>query len=211
MFRKYTQNIIEREGGFSNHPADAGMETNYGITLATLAEYRKWDKRDIARLNDITDPHPNRAKLVHMLKTLTLDSAISVYHELFYRRYNIRNVPNCIQENVYDMCVNSGRMGIRLLQKLLQKHGHPLRIDGYLGAKSADAVNAYIRRKGENSLKKEYSAMRRAYYITLAVQKPDQIVFVWGWVQRAQKFMPKAAHMTRSELMSLVERKRHAK
>jgi len=32
--------LIEREGGFSNHPADKGGPTKYGITQQTLSEWR---------------------------------------------------------------------------------------------------------------------------------------------------------------------------
>ena len=33
--------IIEREGGFVDHPSDRGKATRFGITLATLSDYRK--------------------------------------------------------------------------------------------------------------------------------------------------------------------------
>lgn len=32
--------ILSREGGYVNHPADKGGPTNFGITQATLADYR---------------------------------------------------------------------------------------------------------------------------------------------------------------------------
>ena len=33
--------IIRREGGYVNHPDDRGGPTNYGITQATLSEWRR--------------------------------------------------------------------------------------------------------------------------------------------------------------------------
>ena len=33
--------VIEREGGYVNHPADAGGPTRYGITLAALHDWRR--------------------------------------------------------------------------------------------------------------------------------------------------------------------------
>ena len=37
---KIIKNIIRREGGFVNHPADKGGATKYGITQATLGSWR---------------------------------------------------------------------------------------------------------------------------------------------------------------------------
>ncbi len=34
------EQILDREGGYVNHPADKGGPTNFGITQATLAEWR---------------------------------------------------------------------------------------------------------------------------------------------------------------------------
>jgi lysozyme family protein len=36
--------IIRREGGYVNHPADRGGPTKYGITAQTLGRWRKLDR-----------------------------------------------------------------------------------------------------------------------------------------------------------------------
>jgi lysozyme family protein len=38
--RQIIDDIIRREGGAVDHPSDRGGQTKYGITKATLSEYR---------------------------------------------------------------------------------------------------------------------------------------------------------------------------
>ena len=41
LFEKMLQFVLEREGGYSNNPADLGGETNKGITHGTYNSYRR--------------------------------------------------------------------------------------------------------------------------------------------------------------------------
>ena len=48
------QDIIDREGGYVDHPSDKGGPTNYGITQRTLRDYRgkRVTKQDVKNLTE---------------------------------------------------------------------------------------------------------------------------------------------------------------
>ena len=52
---KILNDIIEREGGFVNHPADKGGPTKYGITTPTLMHYwaYKYNRSATPTIEDI--------------------------------------------------------------------------------------------------------------------------------------------------------------
>lgn len=45
--------LLEEEGGWSNHPADRGGKTMFGITQATYDQWRKQKKRPIQSVRRI--------------------------------------------------------------------------------------------------------------------------------------------------------------
>ena len=204
MPESMTKNIIEREGGYSNHDLDKGGETKYGITLYTFAEYKGWESNEVYKLKNRKNPIEARAKMVDMLKQITEDDAVNIYEKLFYKRYNISSVQMCVRESVYDMCVNAGKVGIELYQQMLSDFGFDIKVDGINGEKTTKKANRALERKGRIQFKNKYNDLRRNYYIELAKKKPSQKAFVWGWVKRAQHFLPKEKHYTRERTMELV-------
>lgn len=67
--------LIEREGGYVNHPADRGGPTKYGITRAVLAEYRgrpvtEDDVRNMQRM-EAENIYRNKYLTSHQLHRIT--------------------------------------------------------------------------------------------------------------------------------------------
>jgi hypothetical protein len=58
--------ILAREGGFVNHPADRGGPTNFGVTQATLASWR------------------GREATIDDVRSLTIDEARDIYRTKYY-------------------------------------------------------------------------------------------------------------------------------
>jgi lysozyme family protein len=56
MFHKIYQFTHKWEGGYSNHPADPGGSTNYGITQNTLNAYNKKHDRPFKNVKDLQIP-----------------------------------------------------------------------------------------------------------------------------------------------------------
>lgn len=80
--------ILRREGGYVNHPNDRGGPTNYGITLATLAAWR----RAPVSADDV--------------QTLSVSEARDIYRAKYLSPF--KDVPPELKPQVVDIAVNSG-------------------------------------------------------------------------------------------------------
>lgn len=160
--------MLEREGGYVNNPADRGGPTNFGITLATLADWR------------------GVACTAEDVKALTLQEAIKIYRAQYYIGPGIDTLPQSLQSHVFDIGVNSGpRAAIKMLQRTLNTFGDPIIVDGIIGDKTRDACRRYDAAKINNAL----AQRRLAFYQDLAANDPTQRQFLNNWTNRAKSFM----------------------
>lgn len=113
--------IINREGReYSNRSADRGGATRFGITLATLAAYRKRSCTE----QDVMD--------------LSEDEARLIYRDLFVVQPGYQRIAD---DQVRALVVDSAvQHGAGNATKILQKAAH-IFPDGYLGDQTAAAVN----------------------------------------------------------------------
>lgn len=108
--------LLRHEGGFSDHPADPGGQTRYGITEAVAREagYRG-DMRE-----------------------LPLDIAKRIYRNRYWDAVRADELPETVRYAVFDAAVNSGpRQAIRWLQRAAGAKD-----DGIIGPKTLAAVRA---------------------------------------------------------------------
>ncbi len=104
------EKLIGHEGGYVNHPADPGGETNFGISK------RSYPLEDI--------------------KGMTLARAKELYRRDFWAQAGCDAVPEPLKFDLFDMAVNSGvRQAIKTLQQALGVNP-----DGLLGAKTLQAA-----------------------------------------------------------------------
>jgi lysozyme family protein len=156
--------IIEREGGFTNHPADRGGPTKYGITQATLAVWRG---------------HPVTIDEVR-------DLDIPETRQIYKARYVVApgfdhpSIGELLCDQLVDYGVNSGPgVAIMKLQAVL---GVPA--DGKLGPMTYSALAAANQQLVNNKL-----VVERVLMIGRIVCKvPTQLVFLMGWLTRAVGF-----------------------
>lgn len=86
--------VLEAEGGYVNDPADAGGETNYGIS-----------KKSYPDLN---------------IKTLTEDQAKAIYYQDYWKPCRCDEMTAAVAALVFDTAVNMGqRTAIKFLQQAL--------------------------------------------------------------------------------------------
>ncbi|MBR5851134.1 MAG: hypothetical protein IKY73_01295 [Bacteroidaceae bacterium] len=156
--------VLRYEGGFIDDPIDKGGKTNMGITQKYLDTYKK---KAGVNVNDVKD--------------LTKKDAIGLYKaEWDARGFGLLDNTD-IMKLVYDFSVNSGpQKAIGSLQNILNKKGHNLTEDGYIGDKTNQAVNSV----DDKWLKKELQKSRADHCDGIVDKYPDQKRFINGWFNR---------------------------
>jgi lysozyme family protein len=82
--------VLVHEGGFADHPLDPGGATKFGITLATLAA---WRKRPVARAE---------------VMALDRREAAEIYRARYWNAVRGDELPRGLDHAVFDLAVNSG-------------------------------------------------------------------------------------------------------
>lgn len=163
--------IIEIEGGYVDHPNDKGGPTKYGITLKILESYR------------------GTKVTIEDVKSLSKEEAYRIFRERYYLKPNIIYTPSLIQPIMVDMAINHGpQRAIRVLQRILNELGYgELLVDGLLGGKTSEAS-----RRASNNLEEFFVNIlvknRKLLYYAIAVNDPSQMIFIKGWLGRADIF-----------------------
>lgn len=164
--------IIKKEGGYVNHPADKGGPTNFGITINTLSNYlgRKATIADVKRLKRAT--------------------AIEIYKKVYYYGPNINLLPTALQPIIFDMAVNSGpSAAIKLLQRALFDKKYDVgEIDGKIGTRTIKCSNDWYAKEGKVAINILVSK-RKQFYLNLIARDSSQKVFEKGWLARADSFI----------------------
>lgn len=164
--------VIEREGGYSNHPDDKGGATRWGITQA------------VARKNGY----------VGDMRKLPREKAVAIYRDIYWTNPGLEQIaqfaPDLAAE-LFDTAVNMGtRTAIRFLQRSLNalQRGDQktlLLLDGVIGPRSLTALQKYLKKrgvKGERVLTRAVDSLQGARYIRLAEKRPANRTFLFGWL-----------------------------
>ncbi len=181
--------IVAREGGYVNDPADPGGATKHGVTLNTLRRLGL-DITEDTRI-DVAD-----------VRALTVQQAIDIYVEHYFRRTGVALLPESLQPSVFDMYVNAGSNAVKVLQRLLAQMGFACDPDGQIGAQTIHAAQrAY--QAAPSHLADAYAIARRNYYYNLADARPASRKYArkrdggkGGWILRAEEFMAPRYHLT---------------
>ena len=161
--------ILAREGGYVNNPADHGGATNEGITLATLAAYRG---------------HPVTADDI---RSIPSDDVAAIYRAGYWETIRGDDLPAGVDLSVFDCAVMSGpKRAIQWLQ-----YSVCAAPDGVLGPHTMDAVA----HANPEAVVASIAALRIAFYRQIVAAKPDQGVFLAGWISRANLTKVKALTM----------------
>ncbi|MEO1043786.1 MAG: glycosyl hydrolase 108 family protein [Pseudomonadota bacterium] len=175
--------ILEREGGFVDHPNDRGGPTNFGITQATLSGYLG---KPVTR---------------QKVKDLNVDLARDIYETQYYLAPRINNLPEPIQPFVFDCSINHGpRRAIRFVQSVCNDAGFgPLIVDGVIGPATRLAANSALAKMGDWFLAALVEE-RRNFYDAIVRNDPSQEVFLRGWMRRADEFDPPEIRQVMGEI-----------
>jgi lysozyme family protein len=163
------EDLIEREGGYSNHPADKGGPTRFGITEA------------VARA------HGYRGAMAELPR----EEAAAIYRRLYWLRPRFdqlaERAPRVAAE-LFDTGVNMGpAVAATFLQRALTalnrggKDYPDLTPDGRVGPATMAALDAFLeargRKGGETVLLRALEALQGERYLRLAEKRPGIYVF----------------------------------
>ncbi len=165
------EDVIRREGGFVDQPADHGGPTKFGITQAALAR------------------HLGRAAAAAEVEGLSLEQARQIYRRDYYQGPQIDRLPERIQPFVFDSAVNHGPgRAIGFVQRVCNLAGFAqLAVDGVCGPKTIRAAHdaAWAMK---DWLLAALVEERRSFYQAIVEAEPSQGVFLEGWLHRLAEF-----------------------
>ena len=184
--------IVAREGGFVNDPADPGGATKYGVTLGTL--------RGLGL--DLTG---DGTVSVADVKALSREQAEAIFVEHYFKRPGIAALPETLHASVFDMYVNAGANAVKVLQRLLTEMGFACTADGAIGPQTVAAA-AQAAAAAPGHLADAYAIARRNYYYSLADARPASRKYArrrdggkGGWIVRAEEFMAAKYRLTMAQ------------
>jgi lysozyme family protein len=166
--------LIEREGGYVNHPGDKGGPTRFGITEA------------VARAHGYTGP----------MALLPRDEAIAIYRRLYWLRPRFdevaRRAPQVAAE-LFDTGANMGpAVATTFLQRALTalnrngKDYPDLVPDGRAGPRTLAALDGFLEARGKAGgqavLLRALEALQGERYLRLAERRPANEAFLYGWL-----------------------------
>lgn len=166
--------LIEREGDYSDHPADRGGPTRFGITEA------------VARAHGY----------VGAMRELPREEAAAIYRRLYWLRPKFNSValraPRVAAE-LFDTGVNMGpAVAATFLQRALtalNRNGRDypdLTPDGRVGPVTLGALDGFLEargaRGGETVLLRALEALQGERYLRLAERRPANEAFLYGWL-----------------------------
>jgi lysozyme family protein len=162
--------LLLEEGGWSNHPADTGGKTMYGVTQATYNAYRKATKK------------PQQT-----VRKITKAEAREVYDTMYWREARCDRLPWPISYLVFDAAVNSGpKRGIEWMQA-----GLGVKVDGQVGPNTIAAAEACVNGYDGEKMYKIVDA-RATFLARLVQNKPSQAAFLLGWWRRTLRVLARA-------------------
>lgn len=184
--------IVAREGGYVNDPDDPGGATNFGVTIHTMRRLGL----DLDGDGQVTAEDVRR---------LGRDQARAIFVKHYFEGPGIATLPEVLQPSVFDMYVNAGANAVRLLQRLLNRMGHNLAVDGVIGPKTAAAAAAAAQ-AAPGHIADAYGIERRNYYYRIGDSRPASRKYATtragtkgGWIRRAEEFISPTYHLTEAE------------
>ncbi len=165
--------VIDREGGYSDHPADRGGATRWGITEAVACAHGyRGDMRAFPRAE-----------------------AATIYRRAYWSRPGLDRVAtlaSAVAAELFDTGVNMGpAVAVSFLQRALNalNRGASDYPDIVPGPRVDDAtlaaLSAFLKRRkphGEAVLLKAIEALQGERYLHLAERRPANEAFLYGWL-----------------------------
>jgi len=180
VFQLALTHTLHHEGVDSDHPADRGGVTKYGISIRFL----RAEGHDVDGDGDVDEDD---------IHALTKDHAAAVYRRYFWDRNGLDKIGSgIISRKIFDIAVNAGsRAAWKIAQKAYnearRKHyvskPGPLTVDGVPGPATRAAFNNNA--KLDYQIINELREQQKKFYAGIIIRDPTQKAFELGWLRRA--------------------------
>lgn len=170
---KMIDEVIRREGGYSNHPNDRGGPTNWGITQQVARAYG----------------------YLGNMQALPRSAAANIYKTRYWTGPKFDQVAAIcpeIGDELFDTGIN---MGPATAGKFLQRALNVLNrgavdypdigTEGQVGPMTLAALSAFVKKRGAAGgevLRKALDGLQCARYVEIAEGSKSQEAFVYGWI-----------------------------
>lgn len=167
--------MIEREGGYSDHPADRGGPTRWGVTeQVARAHGFMGDMREFPRAE-----------------------AERIYRAIYWDRPGFSAVAKAyprVAAELFDTGVNMGpKVAAQFLQRALNAMNRgatdypDMIVDGDIGPMTIAALDGFLRKRGaagEPALWEAVRSQRGELYLQISEKRPANEAFTFGWFNR---------------------------
>jgi lysozyme family protein len=161
--------VLAHEGGYSNHPADPGGPTNYGITLKTYSEFK------------------GRRMTAADVRAMPLIDAKAIYRAKYWDRACCDLLPAGLDYALFDFCVNSGTArAAKVLHHILGLAS---------GADVTEATISAVNKREAAELIRRLCQERSAFLRSLKTWA----VFAAGWSRRVAEVEAAALRIARDQ------------
>lgn len=167
--------VLKREGGYVNHPADRGGPTNYGITEQVARAYG----------------------FKGNMKSLPLATATEIYKSRYWTGPKFDQVAAVFPQVAHEMFDTGVNMGVVAVAKFLQRILNVLNrgaidypdieADGLIGRMTIASCEALKAKRGARAgdvVRKALDSLQGARYIEIAEKNPSQEAFAYGWLSQ---------------------------
>lgn len=169
---KILDDIIRREGGFVNDPADRGGPTKFGITQKTLSDYL------------------NRPASIEDVRNITEELAKEIFATNYFFAPRLNAAPEMAQPFLLDSAVHHGPgNAVEFMQQVVNKSGFgPLALDGVFGPKTQKSARDSAGKIGQDYFVNALVDERLIFMWIIVERNPSQKRFLRGWLRRAASF-----------------------
>ena len=172
------------EAGYVNNKDDLGGETNHGVTKAVALE----------NAADLKSQFGWDGTMINLSQPM----ALFLFKKKYWNKMlldSIYAISPSVADKMLDIGINSGTgAAVIIVQKFLsalnmkQSLYPDLDIDGGMGKKSLDALNALIAKRGKKEVVQRLALTLTAYQVVNAIEisngREANETFTWGWLTR---------------------------
>lgn len=186
IFDRVHAHVAAHEGGLSDHPADPGGVTNYGVSLAFLKQVAAaQENRDTLERIGVRLPVTRQVIL-----DMTPERARAILRWQFWNIPKLSELPPLVAVFLYDFGVNAGmgRAALLLQEAINTVAGRNLIAlpAPNVGPKTRKFSWELFREGKELELTLAALNNRAEWYRNLAAAKIDSRVFLKGWLRRTE-------------------------